>query len=462
MVDIALEHLEKLNVSVPRYTSYPPANRWHEMNCDAYEASLTALLIDDPLSIYVHIPFCHSMCLYCGCSVVLNRDPQKELRYVEALLAEIGLVGEHLRKRRLLNQLHFGGGTPTKLPSSSLEIIFNHIRQYFIFDPHAEISIEIDPRTVSENGFQKLIDLKNMGFTRVSLGVQDTNQAVQEAVKRRQSLELTKETFFRARELGFEGINIDLIYGLPLQTRASFRDTIQTIAQEMAPDRISLFSYAKVPWAKPHQKAIPDYQLPILQEKLLMYIDARKMLLESGYTAIGMDHFAKESDPLAKRFHAKSVRRNFQGYTVSDARSMIGFGMSAISDLPEGYFQNSKSLGLYYSSIEGAKRCATDRGVVVSQEETLRRYIIQELMCHFSLDIQKIEMKWSISFFDLFSRSIELLSWFIEHGYADITKDRLFILVTPKGELFIRNIASCFDSSYQYEGKIDQKYSKAI
>ncbi len=459
-----IDNIALLNVSVPRYTSYPTANVWGDVHSREYEVALENLPKDESISLYVHIPFCHSMCLYCGCSVVLNRDPAKEERYVQGLISEIERVVGFLKTQRNVIQIHFGGGTPTKLSSHLLKKIIDFLRHAFNVLPEAEIAIEIDPRSVSESGYQKLEDLKKIGFNRVSFGVQDTNQAVQEAIKRRQSLEITKETLFRARELGFDQVNIDLIYGLPLQTRATFRDTIEIIGHELAPDRIALFSYAKVPWMKPHQKAIPDALLPSLEEKFLMYLDARKRLVQEGYTAIGMDHFAHSSDPLSQRFRSKSLQRNFQGYTVLDCRTMISFGITAISDLPQGYFQNTKSLDEYYAIIDESTSLPTQKGILTSYDDHIRRYIINELMCHFELDIQKVEKMWNIDFFSYFSEALPALEWFLENKFASISSERKLLSIAPKGELFVRNIAAAFDVSYQTlkASMKGQNFSKAI
>lgn len=459
---IYLPYLNQLNVAVPRYTSYPTAADWGAISYQEVLKAVSSLDANMPVSLYVHIPFCRSMCLYCGCSVVLNRDPCKEERYVQALCKEIYLVSSQYKKKLPVLQLHFGGGTPTKLTIDRLQRIVGTIRDCFEILPQAEIAIEIDPRSVKEDNFSKLRALPSIGFNRVSFGVQDTNEDVQEAVKRRQSLEITLKAFQTARDLGFSGINIDLIYGLPLQTRATFRDTIHTIGEEFRPERIALFSYAKVPWVKPHQKAIPDRLLPSTEEKFFMYMYAREALSGMGYTPIGMDHFAHASDPISERFKTRTLRRNFQGYTVLDCSTMIGFGMTAISDLPVGYFQNSKTLQEYYQAIEERHELPLKHGKLVTNDDRIRRGVIEELMCHFCLDLNRIDQKWNIDSMEYFSSSFKQLQWFEEEQFIVFDRREKKILVEPKGELFIRNIASCFDKYYQALTSREGRYSKAV
>ncbi|MBN4067201.1 oxygen-independent coproporphyrinogen III oxidase, partial [Simkania negevensis] len=323
------EQLMEYDKPVPRYTSYPTAPEWHDVQPTLYSDHLTRFdQQQQPLSLYFHIPFCKTMCLYCGCSVVLNRKSENETYYVDHLIKEVELVASHFKRPHPITQLHFGGGTPTKLNEQELTRLFSAITSSFAIDWTGEIAIEIDPRTVAADGGKKLSSLRSLGFNRVSFGVQDTDPTVQEAVKRRQSFAMTKQTYEWARELGFQGINIDLIYGLPYQTTATFTKTVDDILS-LKPDRIALFSYAKIPWLKPHQKAIPENTLPSTQEKFEIYCMAREQFTANGYVAIGMDHFALADDDLAKAFYNKTLQRNFQGYSLQLAENALGLGVTS-------------------------------------------------------------------------------------------------------------------------------------
>ncbi len=396
------------------------------------------------------------MCLYCACSVVLNRDPEKEERYVQALLQEIELAAELVKPGTFINQIHFGGGTPTKLSVGQLSRIIEVLYYHFNVLGDAEVSIEIDPRTVAADEGIKLRSLREMGFNRVSFGVQDTNEEVQEAVKRRQSFDMTKKTFLKARSLGFSGINIDLIYGLPCQTVDTFTTTVEQI-NSLKPDRIALFSYAKVPHIKPHQKAIPDSLLPSTVDKFAIYKRAREGFIQGGYTAIGMDHFAAEKDPLAERFHSKTLLRNFQGYTLYSGEDMLGLGLTSISFMTDGYFQNRKELDGYYSSID-CREVPLERGLILTDEDHKRRYVINRLMCDFSVNKSDFKDKFDRDFDDHFEGCLNALNEHIADGLVE-NRDEA-IIVTKKGEMFIRNIASCFDEYLQKTA--NRPYSKAI
>ncbi len=394
-IDVAT--LLRFDKPVPRYTSYPTAPEWHDLDPQAYAIQLEHLNTEArSLSLYFHIPFCKTMCLFCGCSVILNRRPENEQRYVTYLEKEIDLVSSKLRKDHQVTQLHFGGGTPTKLSSDLLQHLIIHIQKRFTFSPDAEISIEIDPRTVVEDQGAKLRLLRILGFNRVSFGVQDTNPQVQEAVRRRQSYAMTLQTYDLARQTGFKGVNIDLIYGLPYQTQESFQDTIEKIIN-MRPDRIAMFSYAKVPWLKEHQKAIPDHTLPSVEEKFAIYVQARQQLLNAGYLGLGMDHFALREDPLSIAFLQQKLHRNFQGYTLNLAEDMLGFGVTSIGYCRDAYIQNIKDLEQYYLALD-AGQLPVHRGKVLSEEDQLRRWVINKLMCQFEMDRNAFEQKYGIEF----------------------------------------------------------------
>ncbi len=440
IVSVDPQLLAKWNESIPRYTSYPTAPQFHGVDEALYKAHLFSLGAQNkPLSLYFHIPFCKSMCLFCGCSVVLNRKPERQRAYLNHLLKEIELVASHFSTKKNVAQLHLGGGTPTSLTEEELTLLIDKISAYFTFAPSIEMSIEIDPRTVYADKGKKLRHLKMLGFNRVSFGVQDLDPVVQEAVKRRQSEEMTVSTYEMARLIGFDGINIDLIYGLPHQTVEKFAKTATKLI-ELKPDRIAFYSYAKIPWLKEHQKAIPDETLPSLEEKFQIYVDARARFMQGGYTAIGMDHFALSSDSMAKAYYAKTLTRNFQGYSVQLAEDMIGFGLTAIGFIENGYFQNNKDLATYQNTIASG-HLPVAKGYVLNEEDILRRQIILSLMCHF-----EIEKKY---------KALGAVQPLIAEGLLKETEDKL--IATSIGRLFIRNIAASFDA-YIHKGR----FSKAI
>ena len=433
--------LIKWNRPIPRYTSYPTAPQFAPVEEDLLQKKLIAFdQTEKPLSLYVHIPFCKSMCLFCGCSVVLNRNPDRQDAYVQHLLQEIELVSRHFAKRRVVTQLHLGGGTPTSLTEGQFEQLMGKIHRRFSLAPDAEISIEVDPRTVFADGGAKLTALRRLGFNRVSFGVQDLDPVVQEAVRRRQSEEMTVATYHKARELGFEGINIDLIYGLPFQTVERFSKTADRLL-ELKPDRIALYSYAKVPWLKAHQKAIPENTLPSTEEKFRIYVDARARFMEGGYSVIGMDHFALVTDPIAKALAAKTLTRNFQGYSVQLAEDMIGLGLTSIGFIENGYFQNEKDLAEYQRQIAQG-RLPVSRGYLLNEDDLLRRQAIQSVMCHFEIDKQT------------FGHLADMTP-LIHEGLLEETAEKY--IATPLGRLFIRLIASAFDA-YLAKGQ----FSRAV
>lgn len=451
---IDIELLMEMHQSIPRYTSYPTAPMWGAFTASDYENSLQNA--QGPFSVYVHIPFCKTMCLYCGCSVVLNRKPENEERYVQYLCKEIELIANKLSTNKV-NQLHFGGGTPTQLDERQFDLLFSKLKNSFEIDFSSEVAIEIDPRTIGDG--KKLKTLRTLGFNRVSFGVQDTNQKVQEQVRRYQSLELTQSCFYQAKELGFSGINIDLIYGLPFQTRVTFEETVKHVLQ-MRPDRIALFSYAKIPWLKPHQKAIKEESLPTTSEKFEIYLFARAAFQKAGYVAIGMDHFALSSDDLAKAYEKKQLQRNFQGYTVGKAENMLGFGMTSIGYVSGSYVQNKKELTAYYQALD-EREIPVERGKTLTEDDHIRRFVIQRLMCDFILDKNEVEKRFSITFNAYFQKELELLMHFAEKGLLEQYENK--IIVGMKGELFIRNIAAVFDVYLnQKMGKENIQYSKSI
>lgn len=376
---------------------------------------------------------------------------------MRALLHEIELVASQIKGEKRVAQLHFGGGTPTQLSIEQIALILEKISLHFCLAQAHEIAIEIDPRTVADDGGEKLRGLKALGFNRVSFGVQDTEGHVQEAVRRRQSLEMTQETYFLARELGLRAINIDLIYGLPYQTVATFDNTIGHILQ-MRPDRIALFSYANVPWLKPHQKAIRQDTLPSTEEKFAIYAHARQAFVENGYTAIGMDHFALKDDEMAIAYRTKRLQRNFQGYSLKLAEQMIGLGMSSIGFVNEGYFQNKKELGSYYAALDKGL-LPIHAGKLLSVEDRLRKWVIHTIMCDFALDKQDFEKRFDLKFDSHFANCTAQLQELEKNGLVQNSQEK--IQVTPLGELFVRNIAMSFDG-YLNQPALKARFSQSI
>ncbi len=380
------------------------------------------------------------MCLFCGCSVVLNRKPERQQAYLAHLHREIEIVASHFPSRQSVAQLHLGGGTPTSLTEDQFEQLMAHLHRHFTFTPDAEISIEIDPRTVYSDRGQKLTTLKQLGFNRVSFGVQDLDPLVQEAIRRRQSEEMTTTTYHKARELGFQGINVDMIYGLPHQTVERFSKTAERLIA-LKPDRIAFYSYAKIPWLKEHQKAIPDETLPSTEEKFQIYVNARAQFINAGYVGIGMDHFGLPDDSITKAYFAKKLTRNFQGYSIQLAEDMIGFGLTSIGFIDDAYFQNIKDLGDYQTAIDN-NAIPIQRGYLLKPDDIIRRQAIQSLMCHFELDKKQYGHL----------ANLEPLK---AEGLLEETEDKF--IATTQGRLFIRIVASAFDA-YLNNGH----YSRAV
>ncbi|MDH4129819.1 MAG: oxygen-independent coproporphyrinogen III oxidase, partial [Spirochaetota bacterium] len=335
-----IELLEKYNKQGPRYTSYPTAPEWrNDFTSEEYVEQLLKLSKNKDIgdfSLYFHIPFCEDRCLYCGCHVIIDKNRRYVDKYLDYINKELILFKKNLTNPCNVSQLHLGGGTPTFLKEPQIEKLFNAIAQHFTIEKDAEVAIEIDPCVTTKNQIKLLRDV---GFNRISMGIQDFNPSVQKAVNRIQDEKLTVELINYARSLGFLSVNIDLIYGLPLQTIETFSNTIKKII-EISPERIALFSYAKIPWLKPHQKKINEKDLPNTTDKFSIFLTARKLLVDNGYEAIGMDHFAKPNDELAVALKNKTLHRNFMGYTVKSTNNFIGFGVSSIGYVNQTYTQN--------------------------------------------------------------------------------------------------------------------------
>jgi oxygen-independent coproporphyrinogen-3 oxidase len=439
---VTAEVLARYDRPGPRYTSYPTAVEFHAgFTPERYAAKLdeAAAHASEPLSLYLHIPFCEERCTFCGCNVIITQKAGVADRYLDGLIGEIRLIASHLGDRRGVMQYHWGGGTPTYLTPSQIERLHAAVASEFTIEPGAEVAIEVDPRVTTR---EQLELLARLGWNRVSLGVQDFTPAVQEAVNRNQTLEETREIFHACRDLGFESINVDLIYGLPLQTEASFARSVDEVIA-LGADRIACYSFAMVPWIKSNQRGIEEDQLPDRDTKFALFGIALERFLAAGYWQIGMDHFAKATDELSRAVDERRLRRNFMGYTVLPASDMIGLGVSAIGEVRGAFAQNTKKLSEYYAMIE-AGRPPIERGYELAGDDWLRRRVIHEIMCNFAVEIAEIEREFAIRFDEFFARELEeLREGPAASGFLEIRPERL--VVTEIGRLFVRNIAMAFD-----------------
>ena len=449
--------IAKYDLSGPRYTSYPTAPQ--------FDSSISKIALIDkmltpseaPLSLYFHIPFCAHLCYYCACNKIVTKQYDKGAEYVELLGEEMRLRSLMLDHSREVTQLHFGGGTPTFLTEELIEVLFENIQQHFnlINDGTQDYSIEIDPREISRS---KLELLTKKGINRISIGVQDFDIKVQEAIHRVQPVQMVTELVTDARELGIKSINFDLIYGLPYQSIEGFRETLaQVIA--LSPERISLFNYAHLPDRFRAQRRISDDSLPISSMKLDLLKMSIEYLIAAGYDYIGMDHFAKPTDSLAIAQKQGKLQRNFQGYTTHAGTDLVAFGVSAISDLNGVYIQNHTDLSIYRSSIERGQ-LAIAKGYISDLDDRIRHQVIMTLISQFELNTATIEQKYNIRFFEYFSEEMENLTPMTKDGMLDIDRSGMqtTIKVTERGRLLIRCICMVFDK--YLNGTI--KYSKVI
>ena len=421
------EILNKYNYSGPRYTSYPTALEFHEAFTVAdYDMACTQYP-ERPLSLYVHIPFCHKLCYYCGCNKVITRHSHKADEYLDVIEHEIRQRASLLNGREV-TQLHFGGGTPTFLTKAQITRLMLILRDEFNFTADAEISIEVDPREIE---LDVLDHLRSEGFNRLSIGVQDFNKEVQKLVNREQDEEFIIAMVQRAKELGFRSTNLDLIYGLPKQTQALFAETLKQVL-EMKPGRLSVFNYAHMPQLFAAQRKIKDEDLPEPKEKMAILQDTIETLTGAGYQFIGMDHFALPEDELAVAQREGILHRNFQGYTTQGEADLIGFGVSAISMVGDAYAQNQKELKKYYAQVNDLRH-ALWKGVALDSDDLLRREVIKQLICNFKLDKTMIESEFSVNFNRYFKEDLGLLQTFINDELVEV--DDKEIRVTLRGRL---------------------------
>lgn len=449
--------IRKLDVSGPRYTSYPTAPQWQqEIGNNEYLEALKAFSkTDKTLSLYFHIPFCQTLCTYCGCNVVIRKQEDRfGDTYLDHLDKEIDLITGVIGTKRQVKQLHWGGGTPTFLNAGQIKRLYGKIKKSFKIEKNAEVAIEIDPRTIDR---KKLQLLKKVGFNRVSFGVQDFNEDVQKAVNRIQPFDMVEQTTRWVRELKFSSVNFDLIYGLPYQSVASFSDTVQKVIG-LKPDRIALYSFAYVPWLKKHQNKLDIESLPKQDVKLDIFLSARDEFLAHGYKAIAMDHFALRTDELSKAFNSGNLYRNFMGYTVKPADEYIGLGVTSIGFLQSAYFQNEKALPKYYEKLDQGKP-AVERGLILSDDDRKRQWVINSLMCHFKLSFNEYQQKFNERFNDYFGYEINHIAQCMIDGLL-ISVDGGY-LVSDLGKLFVRNICMGFDV-YLRNSQTAGKYSRTI
>ena len=447
-LEIDADLIQRLSQSGPRYTSYPTADRFTEQfSCRDYLHAVNHLHARgtrQPLSLYVHIPFCDTVCYYCGCNKIVTKNRDKATTYLGYLKRELAMQGKLFAGSNQVEQLHFGGGTPTYLSDEQMSDLMQYLRRWFSFadDAKGEYSIEVDPRSVT---IERIHTLRAQGFNRISLGVQDFDEQVQRAVNRIQPEQITLDTIHAARAAGFRSVSIDLIYGLPKQTLASIAETIAKVIAAN-PDRIAVYHYAHLPHLFKPQRRIAEADLPSSDTKLDMLAFCIRQLNTAGYVYIGMDHFAKPDDELAVAQRQGLLHRNFQGYSTHAESEMIACGVSAISSVGMCYSQNAKTLEDYYDRLDQGELPIV-RGYQLTMDDVLRRFIIQRLMCNFELSIRSLEQAYPIKFDTYFELELEQLGELQQMGL--LTVDSEWIEVTLKGRLLIRNICMVFDRHLQ-------------
>jgi oxygen-independent coproporphyrinogen III oxidase len=455
---VPLALLRRFDVSGPRYTSYPTADRFVEaFDSQTYAHWLRKRTLTGAprlLSLYFHIPFCESICYYCACNKVVTRDHGRSARYVKYLLKELRLVTGLAAGSRTVVQMHWGGGTPNFLSAEEMRELVDGIRSSFTLDPRGEYSVEVDPRTL---GPHTIALLGELGFNRISLGVQDFDPIVQRAINRVQSEAQTLGAIADARAAGFKSINVDLIYGLPKQNVMGFNRTLERVIAA-APDRIALYNYAHLPAVFKPQRRIAEADLPTPDAKLQLLTLAIRRLGEAGYVYIGMDHFARPDNELAVAQRQGRLHRNFQGYSTHADCDLLAFGISAIGQVGPTYSQNVKTLDEYYNRLD-QDMLPVMRGIELTADDLLRRALIQSLMCHFEVPIESLEVAHLIDFRKYFAAELRDLAPFRESGL--VTLDDQYLSVTPAGRYFIRNICMVFDR-YLREGRERAQYSKVV
>jgi oxygen-independent coproporphyrinogen-3 oxidase len=454
---IDFKKFEKYSKPGPRYTSYPTAP---EFNTNFTEVDLINRYknqsSDRALSLYIHIPFCRSACYFCGCNVIFTSKEDKKTKYIEYLKKELAILATHLNTKRMVTQMHFGGGTPTFLSPEQLDDVITTIKQIFPnFDNDAEISCEVDPRYFTVEHMEVL---KKGGANRLSFGVQDIDPKVQETIHRIQPFETTKNVVKIARDAGINSINIDLIYGLPYQTKETFRKTIEQIIT-LNPDRLAVFNYAHVPWMMKTQRKFDETTFAPPATKLEILKDTIKFFTLNGYNMVGMDHFAKPDDELFMAIKKGELHRNFQGYTTKGGADLIGIGLTSIGDGVDYYVQNFKDLETYELALDNG-HLPVFKGYSLSDDDILRQYVIMELMSNFALDIKKVEDKFGINFREYFTDALEMLKEFEDADLIKVNDSK--IEVSSTGEMLIRNISMPFDAYLHKIPEDKRRFSKTI
>ncbi len=446
MPGVTKETLNKYDVSGPRYTSYPTADRFVEaFTEDAYKLALEhrrATSAAQPLSIYVHIPFCESLCFFCACNKIVTKHHERSVEYLRYLNREIDLHIEHLGAGQTISQLHLGGGSPTFFSDKELSELMAMLKHNFVFAPGGEYSIEVDPRTVDE---QRLKHLAELGFNRLSFGVQDFDPEVQKAVHRIQPAEQVFSLVDAARRLKFESVNVDLIYGLPMQTPESFNRTLAQVV-ELRPNRIALYGYAHLPERFKPQRRISEYELPAAQDKITMLGSALSAFIDAGYVYVGMDHFALPDDDLAIAKRQGRLHRNFQGYSTQPDCDLISLGVSAIGRVGATYSQNAKTIEEYFDHLNNG-RFPVVRGLALSRDDVIRRAVIMAIMCQGSLQYEAIELAYLIDFNSYFAAELEQLKTLENTDMVVLEEDGMH--VTDTGWFFVRAVAMVFDRYLQ-------------
>ncbi|MEX0825844.1 MAG: oxygen-independent coproporphyrinogen III oxidase [Acidimicrobiia bacterium] len=444
MIEVSAELLARHDRPGPRYTSYPTAVEFGEgVGPDEYADRLAAAgsRQNDPLSLYVHLPFCEARCSFCACHVVVARRPEVAEPYIDRVVAEAALVAAHLGARRSVVQYHWGGGTPTHHPPAVLQALHERLLDHFELDPVAEVAVEVDPRVTSD---AHLDTLRELGFNRLSLGVQDLDPGVQDLIGRGQTLEQTEHLYREARRLGFPSINFDLIYGLPGQSEETFTRTLAAVV-EMRPDRLAVYSFAFVPWMRPHQKRIDEGLLPDTPTKFALLATVVATLAAAGYRQIGMDHFALPGDELVTAADNGTLTRTFMGYTTKRDTDTVALGTSGISDVDGLYAQNHRRLASYYESVD-AGRLPVERGYRLDADDLVRRFVITELMCNGLVDLAAAGDRFGVDGVDYFAAEVGALcapGGLVEEGMARV--DGATVVATELGALFVRRLATVFD-----------------
>ncbi|MCJ7628395.1 MAG: oxygen-independent coproporphyrinogen III oxidase [Longimicrobiales bacterium] len=457
---VDLETIRRFDRPGPRYTSYPTAVEFHGgVGADAYRerlAEANARGSAAPLSLYAHLPFCEHRCLFCGCHVVITPHMPVAEKYLEYVRREIDQVAALLPDRRDVVQMHWGGGTPTYFSPDQLSHLMGKYKEHFHFVEGAELAIEVDPRVTSHDHLARLVEL---GFNRLSMGVQDLTPEVQKAITRDQTFEQTASLMEYARKVGFkEGINLDLIYGLPEQRLDTFGTNLDQILG-LRPDRVALYSFAFVPWIRGHQKKLDEGSLPSAELKLQLYLLAMERFLQAGYEPIGMDHFALPDDELAIAAGDGRLHRNFMGYSVMPASDMIAFGISGIGEVQGAFFQNEKKLSTYYEALEGG-RLPVQRGYVLDEDDKIRQHVIREIMCNFHVSKVDVSERFGIEFDEYFSRSLERLQDVTDAGFVEVTEGSL--RVREEGRLFVRNVCMAFDRYLEAKAGEGPVFSRTV